>query len=68
MTIEKNIKQLAKEFANCKKILNAIGDENRQHLILEMLQLEESSGVRVGTITEKTYVATGKGYYGNAAG
>lgn len=54
MTIEKNIKQLAKEFANCKKILNAIGDENRQHLILEMLQLEECSGVRVGTITEKT--------------
>ncbi|MCI5740582.1 MAG: hypothetical protein SO445_06155 [Lachnospiraceae bacterium] len=51
-----------------QKILNAIGDENRQHLILEMLQLEECSGVRVGTITEKTYVATGKGYYGNAAG
>lgn len=54
MDIEKSIRQLAEEFANCKKILNAIGDENRQHLILEMLQLEECSGVRVGTITEKT--------------
>ncbi len=41
MNIEKSTRQLAKEFANCKNILNAIGDENRQHLILEMLQIEE---------------------------
>lgn len=54
MDIEKSIRQLAEEFANCRNILNAIGDENRQHLILEMLQIKECSGVRVGTITEKT--------------
>lgn len=48
------IKQLAKEFENCRKILLALGDENRQHLILEMMRMEHCGGVRVGTITEKT--------------
>lgn len=51
---EKEIKQLAKEFESCQKILLALGDENRQHLILEMMKIEECDGVRVGTITEKT--------------
>lgn len=48
------IKQLANEFENCRKILLALGDENRQHLILEMMRMEHCGGVRVGTITEKT--------------
>lgn len=48
------IKQLSKEFESCQKILLALGDENRQHLILEMIKIEECNGVRVGTITEKT--------------
>lgn len=48
------IKQLAKEFESCQKVLLALGDENRQHLMLEMIKIEECSGVRVGTITEKT--------------
>lgn len=50
----KEIKQLAKEFESCRKVLLALGDENRQHLILEMMKIENCSGVRVGTITEKT--------------
>ena len=45
---------LAEEFTACRKILQAIGDENRQHLILEMMQMGECNGVRVGAITEKT--------------
>lgn len=48
------IRQLAMEFENCRKTLLALGDENRQHLILEMMQMERCGGVRVGAITEKT--------------
>lgn len=51
------IKQLAKEFESCQKILLALGDENRQHLILEMMKMGQCSGVRVGTITEKTHLS-----------
>lgn len=32
----------------------ALGDENRQHLILEMMRMEDCRGVRVGQITERT--------------
>ena len=44
-----DIQQLAREFERCRKLLLALGDENRQHLILEMLQIENCSGARVGT-------------------
>ena len=49
-----DIKKLAEEFKLCQKILLALGDENRQHLILEMMQMGECGGVRVGAIAEKT--------------
>lgn len=45
--------KLAEEFQACRKILQALGDKNRQHLILEMMQMNECSGVRVGAITAK---------------
>ena len=48
------IRQLAKEFENCRKILLALGDENRQHLMLEMMRMGDCKGVRIGTITEKS--------------
>ena len=54
MERREEIKKLTEEFKRCQKVLLALGDENRQHLILEMLKIEECSGVRVGTITEKT--------------
>lgn len=50
----KTIRQLAEEFKSCQKILLALGDETRQHLILEMMKIEDCGGVRVGTITERT--------------
>lgn len=34
------IKKLAKEFEQCQKILLAFGDENRQHMMLEMMQIQ----------------------------
>lgn len=51
------IRKLAEEFESCQKILVALGDENRQHLILEMMKIEQCGGVRVGTITEKTHLS-----------
>lgn len=48
------IARLAKEFKRCRKTLLALGDENRQHLILEMMAMDCCEGVRVGAITEKT--------------
>lgn len=51
------IRQLAREFEQCRKTLLALGDENRQHLILEMLKMGQCGGVRVGAITEKTHLS-----------
>lgn len=48
------VMRLAQEFAACTRLLNALGDETRQHLILEMLRMGRCSGVRVGEITAKT--------------
>lgn len=48
------IQKLAEEFKSCQKILLALGDENRQHLILEMMQMGKCDGVRVGAITDRT--------------
>ena len=41
----------------CKDILMAVGDENRLHLMIEMMQMGNCSGVRVGDITEKTHLS-----------
>lgn len=54
MTHNREINNLAKEFERCRKILLALGDENRQHLILEMMRMKHCGGARVGEITEKT--------------
>ena len=48
---------LAQEFEACRKILLAFGDEYRQHLILEMMQMEHCGGARVGAITERTHLS-----------
>lgn len=57
MHAREDIKQLAADFEKCQKILIALGDENRQHLILEMMKMEQCSGVRVLDITEKTHLS-----------
>lgn len=48
------INALAEEFKACQKTLSALGDENRQHLILQMIQMGQCSGVRVGEISKRT--------------
>lgn len=57
MHTSEEITRLAEEFEQCQKILVALGDENRQHMILEMMQMGECSGVRVNAITEKTHLS-----------
>lgn len=54
METHEQISILADNFASCSKILTAIGDATRQHLILEMMKMGDCSGVRVCEITEKT--------------
>ena len=57
MHTKKDIDQLASDFEKCQKILLALGDENRQHMILEMMKIGKCSGVRVNEITEKTHLS-----------
>lgn len=57
MCVRKEIEELASDFKECQKILVALGDENRQHMILEMMKMNECSGVRVNKITEKTHLS-----------
>jgi len=57
MHTEDDIAQLAAEFAACRKILTAVGDENRLQLITEMMQMGDCRGVRVGDITERTHLS-----------
>lgn len=51
------IRQIAREFKSCRKLLVALGDENRQHLILEMMQMGDCSGVRVVDVAEKSHLS-----------
>lgn len=57
LNCDTDITQLANDFKRCQKVLLALGDKNRQHLILEMMQLGNCDGVRVGQITEKTHLS-----------
>lgn len=57
MQVNEDIEQLAAKFEQCQKILLALGDANRQHMILEMMKMGQCSGVRVNEITEKTHLS-----------
>lgn len=52
--ISKIIEQISDDFIASSKLLTAIGDDTRQHLILQMIKIGNCSGVRVGEITAKT--------------
>lgn len=45
---------LSEEIKGTQKILTALGDEMRQHLILVMMQSEDCNGMRVNDIAQKT--------------
>lgn len=54
MTQREEVALLAQRFSDCAGMLAAIGDETRQHLIVEMLKIGQCTGARVGQIAEKT--------------
>ena len=47
---------LAAEFKACQKAFSAVGDETRQHIIIALLE-NQKIGMRVGEITERTYLS-----------
>lgn len=53
MDLIKEIEDLALKFEACHKTLSAIGDETRQHIILEMMRMDYN-GSRVLDITART--------------
>ena len=54
MTSQEEIRQLSEEIRSTQKILTALGDEMRQHLILVMIQSGDCNGLRVNDIAAKT--------------
>lgn len=52
--IYEEAENISKEFGKCSKFLIAIGDETRQHMLIEMMKMKKCRGVRVGEITKKT--------------
>ena len=50
----REIHELSDEIRKSQKILTALGDEMRQHLILVMMQSGDCSGLRVNDIAAKT--------------
>lgn len=57
MHSKEEIDKLAKEFEQCREILTALGDENRQHMIVEMMKIGNCRGVRINEITERTHLS-----------
>ena len=53
MDIRDEIEALAMNFEACHKTLTAMGDETRQHIILEMMRMDYN-GSRVPDITART--------------
>jgi len=54
MEMEEEIKALSSEIEQSRKILTALGDEVRQHLILVMMQSGSCTGLRVNEIAKGT--------------
>ncbi len=57
MEVQEKIEQLSQDFERCRKLLIALGDENRQHMMLEMMRMGDCSGIRVNAITERTHLS-----------
>ena len=57
MELERSINILSEEIKKSQKVLTAIGDETRQHLILVMMQTKECTGMRVGEIAQQTHLS-----------
>ena len=54
INLEKEIEKLSKEIQDSQKVLIALGDETRQHLILSMIKSGDCTGMRVNDIADCT--------------
>jgi DNA-binding transcriptional ArsR family regulator len=54
MVEKKDIQKLAKEIEKAQKILVALGDSNRQHLVIEMMSMGDCKGARVEDIASRS--------------
>ncbi|MBR4145469.1 MAG: winged helix-turn-helix transcriptional regulator [Lachnospiraceae bacterium] len=51
---KKEFLKLVSDFRNSRNVLIALGDENRLHLLYQMMTTEKPMGIRVGEITKRT--------------
>ncbi len=51
------IENLREDFERSRKVLQAIGDETRQNIILALMESPCTIGMRVGEITAKTHLS-----------
>lgn len=50
-------KEMLNQFAACRKLLIALGDETRQAIIAVLASADCEEGMRVGEITERTHLS-----------
>ena len=51
------LNRIKEDFINSQKVLQAIGDETRQSILLVLMGTECQTGLRVGEITEQTHLS-----------
>ena len=54
MHSEKEFMKLATDFRKCHPVLVALGDENRLHILYQMMCSQNPRGIRVGEIVERS--------------
>lgn len=52
--MDERIEKLSQEMYESRKLLTALGDESRQHIIFTMMRMGDCSGVRAIDVAEKT--------------
>ena len=52
MHTQKEFSQLALDFRDCRSVLVALGDENRLHILYQMMVTAKPMGLRVGDIMQ----------------
>ena len=53
--VPRKMTEMAQEFDACRPLFTALGDENRQRIVITLL--ENFSGMRVGAITQHTHLS-----------
>jgi DNA-binding transcriptional ArsR family regulator len=57
MNKQDQLNSIKEDFINSQKVLQAIGDESRQSILLVLMGTDCQTGLRVGEITEQTHLS-----------